>query len=110
VAELEAAVRVERRCPKRIVDRVVPVEEFDAAVADWAGRLAAKSPVLMRLGKDALLRQQDMTLEDAWEFLRSQLTIAFSTEDSAGGREGLLREARPTLDGSLTASRALICL
>ena len=40
-------------------------EEFDAAVADWAGRLAAKSPVMMRLGKDALCRQQDMALEDA---------------------------------------------
>ena len=36
--------------------------EFDAAVADWAGELAAKSPVLMRMGKDAMFRQQDMAL------------------------------------------------
>src|SRR3954468_21869976 len=43
-----------------IVNRVVPPEECDAAVADWATRLAAKSPVLMRLGKDAMYRQQDM--------------------------------------------------
>jgi enoyl-CoA hydratase len=33
-----------------LVNRVVPAEEFDAAVADWAQRLAAKSPVLMRMG------------------------------------------------------------
>src|SRR4029453_4289168 len=39
-----------------IVNRVVAPEEFEAAVADWAGKLAAKSPVLMRLGKDALFR------------------------------------------------------
>src|SRR5262245_16247168 len=37
-----------------LANRVVPAEEFDAAVADWAGRLASKSPVLMRLGHDAM--------------------------------------------------------
>src|SRR5208283_5189417 len=34
-----------------IVNRVVPDEELDEAVSDWAGRLAGKSPVIMRLGK-----------------------------------------------------------
>src|SRR6185436_21090470 len=48
-----------------IVNRVVPAGEFDAAVADWAGQLAAKSPVLMRMGKDAMYRQQDMAFEEA---------------------------------------------
>src|SRR5215210_8102239 len=33
-----------------IVNRVAPADAFPAAVAEWAGRLAAKSPVLMRLG------------------------------------------------------------
>src|SRR4029453_19070635 len=37
-----------------IVNRVGGAEEFDEAVRDWAATLAAKSPVLMRLGKDAL--------------------------------------------------------
>src|SRR3954470_14833027 len=61
-----------------IVNRVVPAEEFDAAVAQWARKLADKSPLLMRLGKDAMYRQQDMALGDAIEFLHSQLTISFS--------------------------------
>src|SRR5687767_8817433 len=59
-----------------LVNRVVPADEFDAAVADWAGRLAKKSPVLMKLGKDAMFRQQDMAFADALDFLRSQLTVA----------------------------------
>src|ERR687887_2729292 len=37
-----------------IVNRVVPAEEFDTAVADWAQKLAKKSPVLMKMGKDAM--------------------------------------------------------
>src|SRR5215207_2479037 len=61
-----------------IVNKVVPAETFDAAVAEWADRLAGKSPVLMRLGKDAMFRQQDMSFADALAFLQSQLTVAFS--------------------------------
>src|SRR5919112_937373 len=56
-----------------IVNRVVPADEFDAAVADWAARLASKSPLLMRLGKDAMFRQQDMAFADALEFLHLHL-------------------------------------
>jgi enoyl-CoA hydratase len=68
-----------------IVNRVVPAGEFDAAVADWARRLAAKSPVMMRMGKDAMYRQQDMAFADALDFLRAQLAIAFATEDIQEG-------------------------
>ena len=78
-----------------IVNRVVPLDEFDAAVADWAGRLAAKSPVLMRLGKDAMFRQQDMAFADALEFLHSQLTIAFSTEDIQEGVRAFFEQREP---------------
>ena len=45
-------------------------EEFDAAVDEWAVKLASKSPVMMRLGKDAMYRQLDMPFHDALEFLR----------------------------------------
>ncbi len=68
-----------------VVNRVVPHDELDAATADLAGTLAAKSPLLMQLGKDALWRQGDMPLEDAWDYLRSQLALAFSTEDIQEG-------------------------
>src|SRR4030081_1031105 len=34
-----------------IVNRVVAPESFDAAVDEWAAKLAGKSPVLMKLGK-----------------------------------------------------------
>ena len=64
-----------------LVNRVVPAEEFDSAVAGWAERLAAKSPLVMRLGKDAMHRQRDMAFADALEYLHAQLTLALSTDD-----------------------------
>src|SRR5205085_4122357 len=63
-----------------IVNRVVADGELDAAVADWAGKLASKSPVIMRLGKEAMRRQLDMPLDDALDYLRAQLSLAQSTE------------------------------
>jgi enoyl-CoA hydratase/carnithine racemase len=83
-----------------IVNRVVPEsQDFDAAVSDWAGRLAGKSPVMMKLGKDAMFRQQDMAFADALDFLRSQLTIAFSTEDIQEGVKAFFEKRDPVWTG-----------
>ena len=82
-----------------IVNRVVPPEDFDAAVADWAGRLAAKSPVLMRLGKDAMFRQQDMAFADALEYLRHNQTLAFATEDIREGVSAFFEQREPRWTG-----------
>ena len=82
-----------------IVNRVVAPDEFDAFVRDWAERLAAKSPILMRLGKDALFRQQDMALADALEYLHAQLTIAFSTDDVQEGVKAFFEKREPEWTG-----------
>jgi enoyl-CoA hydratase/carnithine racemase len=82
-----------------IVNRVVPADEFDAFVADWAARLAAKSPVLMRMGKDAMFRQQDMAFEEALDFLRAQLAIAFATDDIQEGVKAFFEKRDPVWSG-----------
>jgi enoyl-CoA hydratase/carnithine racemase len=68
-----------------IVNAVVPAEEFDETVRTWAHKVAAKSPLLMRLGKDAIESTRDMSLRDALSALRSQLALAFTTEDIKEG-------------------------
>src|SRR6201996_4963428 len=78
-----------------IVNRVVPADKFEATVTDWAEKLARKSPVLMKLGKDAMFRQQDMAYADPIDFLRSQLTIAFSTEDIQEGVRAFFEKRAP---------------
>jgi enoyl-CoA hydratase/carnithine racemase len=82
-----------------LANKVVPADEFDAAVADWATRLASKSPLLMKLGHDAMYRQQDMAIDDGLEFLRSQLSLAFTTEDLREGVAAFFEKREPKWEG-----------
>jgi enoyl-CoA hydratase len=82
-----------------IVNRVVPDGELEQTVADWAGKLAAKSPVIMRLGKEAMRRQLDMPLDDALDYLRAQLSLAQSTEDIVEGVSAFFEKRDPTWKG-----------
>ena len=82
-----------------IVNKVVPAEDFDAAVGEWAVKLASKSPVIMRLGKEAMRRQMDMGLDDALDYLRAQLTLAVSTEDIVEGVTAFFEKREPQWKG-----------
>ncbi|MEA2199855.1 MAG: hypothetical protein QOI89_451 [Solirubrobacteraceae bacterium] len=82
-----------------LVNRVVPEEQFDEAVREWAVKLAGKSPVIMRLGKEAMRRQMDMPLDDALDYLRAQLTLALSTEDVVEGVSAFFEKREPEWKG-----------
>jgi enoyl-CoA hydratase/carnithine racemase len=82
-----------------LANKVVSEKEFQDAVDDWSEKLASKSPVLMRLGHDAMYRQQDMALDDALEFLRSQLSLTFTTEDIVEGVTAFFEKRDPQWKG-----------
>jgi enoyl-CoA hydratase/carnithine racemase len=93
--------RIDAREAERIgiVNKVVPAGEFGAAVSEWASKLASKSPVIMRLGKEAMFRQQDMAFEDALDYLRSQLSLAMTTEDIVEGVQAFFEKRDPIWKG-----------
>jgi enoyl-CoA hydratase len=82
-----------------IVNRVVAPDAFDAAVEDWATKLASKSPIVMRLGKDAIFRSLDMPLLDALDYLRAQLSLALSTDDVVEGVTAFFEKREPVWKG-----------
>ncbi|MFE7033272.1 enoyl-CoA hydratase/isomerase family protein [Streptomyces sp. NPDC057621] len=77
------------------VNKVVPDGEFDTEVASWAHRIAAKSPLLMKLGKDAINATRDLALQEALDALRAQLALAFTTEDLAEGVRAFREKRSP---------------
>jgi enoyl-CoA hydratase len=93
--------RIDAREAERIgiVNKVVPADQFEAAVSEWAAKLASKSPLIMRLGKDAMYRQLDMPFEDALDYLRAQLSLAMSTEDIVEGVQAFFEKREPNWKG-----------
>lgn len=82
-----------------LVNAVVPAGDFDATVTDWARRLAEKSPLLMRLGKDALTATRDLPLDAALAALRAQLALAFTTSDIREGVTAFVDRREPNWSG-----------
>jgi len=82
-----------------IVNKVVAADAFEAAVDEWADKLAKSSPVIMRLGKDAMRRQLDMSLDDALDYLRAQLSLALSTQDIVEGVSAFFEKREPQWSG-----------
>jgi enoyl-CoA hydratase/carnithine racemase len=82
IGELIDATEAQRL---NIVNAVAPAADFDQVVRDWAHKVAGKSPLLMRMGKDAINATRDLSLPAALGALRSQLALAFTTADIKEG-------------------------
>ena len=82
-----------------IVNRVVPHDQLDSTVADITDRLVKKSPIAMRLGRDAFYKQQDMDFRAALAYLHSQFTLVTLTEDSKEGIKAFFEKREPEFKG-----------
>jgi enoyl-CoA hydratase/carnithine racemase len=81
------------------VQRLVPVDELDAAVDTLARELATKSPLIMRWGRDAFYRVLEMNANDALSYLQGMLTVTTLTEDSAEGVAAFAEKREPKWRG-----------
>ncbi len=81
------------------VHRVVPAAELDAAVDELAGVLAAKSPSIMKLGRDSFYGAWDLAADEALRLLHPMLTVTASTEDAAEGIAAFVEKRDPTWTG-----------
>jgi len=78
------------------VNRVIADGDFKAEVLAWAIRIASKSPLLMRLGKESINATRDMALGEALSALQAQLALAFATEDMREGVAAFREKREPT--------------
>jgi enoyl-CoA hydratase/carnithine racemase len=82
-----------------LINKAVPRDRLDAATDEWAGKLAAKAPVVMRLGHDSMVNQQDLPYYSALEYLHTQFTMALSTEDAIEGAMAFFEKREPNWKG-----------
>jgi enoyl-CoA hydratase/carnithine racemase len=82
-----------------LVNRVVPLDELDAIVNDWARRLAAGPPIALRVSKALLNNSMSVTLEEALDAEAASQALCFSTEDFKEAMAAYTEKRSPEFDG-----------
>ncbi len=76
------------------VNRVVPGDQLRSAAGEMAARLAAKSPAVLRLGREAFYTMSDMTFSQAVRYCHAMLSVNLLAEDAQEGPRAF-KEKRP---------------
>ncbi|MEZ5331217.1 MAG: enoyl-CoA hydratase-related protein [Thermoanaerobaculia bacterium] len=77
-----------------LVELVVPHDELREKTLELAAKIASKSPLTLRIAKEAVRASQKLALEEGVLYERDLFCLAFSTEDKAEGVKAFL-EKRP---------------
>ncbi len=83
-----------------LVNRVVPEAELDAELSRLAGQIAAKSPLVLAIGKEAFHRQAEMDVASAYAFAAAAMTRNMMARDAAEGIDAFLNKRVPAWTGT----------
>ena len=82
-----------------LVNRVAPADRLDQEVAALAGTIAAKSPLTLRIGKEAFYRQLEMDVESAYDYAAEVMTRNMLARDAEEGFDAFLEKRAPVWRG-----------
>ena len=77
-----------------LVEVVVPAEELRAKTLELAGKIAGRSPLTLKIAKEALRASERLAIEDGIVYERDLFCLCFSSADKEEGVKAFL-EKRP---------------
>jgi enoyl-CoA hydratase/carnithine racemase len=83
-----------------LVNRVVPVEQLDAAVAELVAAVARSSPLTVGIGKRAFYDQVDLGERDAYDLARAVMAANAQQGDAQEGITAFLEKRAPAWTGT----------
>jgi enoyl-CoA hydratase/carnithine racemase len=82
-----------------LITRAVSPEDLDQEVHESLQLLTSKSPIGLRIGKEAFRAMSEMPFEEAVDYLCQALGKAISTEDAMEGMAAFLQKRAPQFKG-----------
>ncbi|WP_202638356.1 enoyl-CoA hydratase/isomerase family protein [Bailinhaonella thermotolerans] len=82
-----------------LITEAVPRADLDARVAELAAAVAAKSPIGLRLGRDAYFATRDLPFEEQIARLLEGLAQVTATADAREGITAFLEKRKPDFTG-----------
>jgi enoyl-CoA hydratase/carnithine racemase len=82
-----------------LITEAVPRAELDARVDELAAAIAAKSPIGLRMGREAFFAIDGQPFEDQIAYLLERLRVLAATEDAAEGVTAFLEKRAPRFTG-----------
>jgi len=78
-----------------LVNRVVPADRLDDAVNELARTIAAKSPLVLKIGKEAFYRQAELGLDAAYAYASEVMVTNMLARDAEEGIDAFLQKRPP---------------
>jgi enoyl-CoA hydratase len=82
-----------------LINKVVPTELYLEEAKNLAKEIASKAPVAVRLGKEAILKAFDTTIEGGLDFERKAFYLLFASADKEEGMKAFLEKRKPQFKG-----------
>lgn len=83
-----------------LVNRVIADADLSAATLDWAHRVASKSPLTVKTGKETFARQLEMPLSEAYRHCALVMVENMLANDAREGIGAFMEKREPTWTGS----------
>jgi enoyl-CoA hydratase/carnithine racemase len=82
-----------------LVNHVVPASDLEAKTMEIAGRIAEKSPVALRMAKEAVKTAARANLDEGLRREIDLFALCFSSEDKDEGVRAFLEKRKPEFKG-----------
>jgi enoyl-CoA hydratase/carnithine racemase len=96
---LGEAVGVAEAAALGLINRVVSAERLDGEALALARAIAAKSPLTVKIGKEAFYRQLEMPLAEAYGYASRVMTDNMLARDAEEGIDAFLEKRPPRWEG-----------
>lgn len=82
-----------------LINRAVPADKLDEIVNGFAATICSKSPLSLKIGKEAFYRQMEMPLDEAYDYASQVMTENMLARDAEEGIDAFINKRQPVWRG-----------